>query len=149
AVSLFCVRTACRGHGAVCRPTVRVGWCRAGRPCTGRHRWSCRLLRPVAGRRPSRPGGPLAVPSGGSVPASRPGGSVPARAVGGRSGPTGPAVAFRPFVSDCERPGPRADRLLPDGVLPTLYRLVRSCRTVVLLACPARHFGKPVARGGL
>src|SRR5690606_7996876 len=78
-----------------------------------------------------------------------PGGSVPARAVGGRSGPTGPAVAFRPFVSDCERPGPRADRLLPDGVLPTLYRLVRSCRTVVLLACPARHFGKPVARGGL
>src|SRR5690606_39254200 len=66
-----------------------------------------------------RPGGPLAVPSGGSGPASRPGGFVPACAVGGRSGPTGPAVAFRPFVSDCERPGPRADRLLPDGVLPT------------------------------
>ncbi len=30
-----------------------------------------------------------------------------------------------------------------------LYRLVRSCRTVVPIACPARHFRKRVSRGGL
>jgi len=30
-----------------------------------------------------------------------------------------------------------------------LYRPVRSCRTVVVLACPARHFGKPLVLRGL
>src|SRR5690606_19088730 len=85
--------------------------------------------RPALAVVPVAPAGgrPPAVPArwtvGRTVRRVRPG--LPARWVrpglcgGGRSGPTGPAVAFRPFVPDCERPGPRADRLLPDGVLPT------------------------------
>src|SRR5690606_38980481 len=129
-------RSESGGAGPVVRAPAGTGG-RAG--CSGR--WPAAGRSGPVDRWPYRPAGPVRPP-----------------------GPAGPSRPVR-WVADPVRPvrPSRSDRSCPTATPrargPTaccrtvcsrlLYRLVRSCRTVVLLACPARHFGKPVARGGL